>query len=81
LSSSLASLRFAAAPRRSRPASTRICRWAYLASMGRYALTGAGCRRISAGGRAPGTILSFRKRDVLGSGVQHRKPASGNPKE
>ena len=48
---------------------------------GRFALTGAGRRRISARGRAPGTILSFRKRDVLGSGVQHRKPASGNPKE
>ena len=45
---------------------------------GRYALTGAGRRRISARGRAPGTILSFRKRDVLGSSVQHRKPASGN---
>jgi hypothetical protein len=48
---------------------------------GRYALTGAGRRRISARGRAPGTILSFRKRDVFGSGVQHRKPASGNLKE
>jgi hypothetical protein len=29
---------------------------------GRYALTGAGRRRISARGRAPGTILSFRRR-------------------
>ena len=48
---------------------------------GRFALTGAGRRRISARGRAPGTILSFRKRDVLGSAVQHRKPASGNLKE
>ena len=38
---------------------------------GRFALTGAGRRRISARGRAPGTILSFRKRDVLGSGMQH----------
>jgi len=41
---------------------------------GRYALTGAGRRRISAGGRAPSTLLSFRKRDMLGSGMQHRKP-------
>ena len=46
-----------------------------------FALTGAGRRRIRARGRAPGTILSFRKRDVLGSGVQHRKPARGNLKE
>ena len=38
---------------------------------GRYALTGAGHRRISERGRAPGTILSFSKRDVLGSGVPH----------
>jgi hypothetical protein len=48
---------------------------------GRYALTGAGRRRISARGRAPGTILSFRKREVLGSSMQHRKPGSGNLKE
>jgi len=27
------------------------------------------------------SILSFRKRDVPGSGVQHRKPANGNLKE
>jgi hypothetical protein len=48
---------------------------------GRFALTGAGRRRISVRGRAPGTILSFRKRDALGSGMQHRKPASGNLKK
>lgn len=48
---------------------------------GGYALTGAGRRRISERGRATATILSFRKRDVLGSGVPHRKPASGNLKE
>ena len=29
---------------------------------GRYALTGAGRRRIAAGGRAPGTVLSFTNR-------------------
>src|SRR5258708_5339855 len=48
---------------------------------GRFALTGAGRRRISVRGGAPGTILSFRKRDALGSGMQHRKPASGNLKK
>jgi hypothetical protein len=48
---------------------------------GRYVLTGTGRRRISARGRAPGTILSFRKRDVLGSSVQHRKSANTNLKE
>jgi hypothetical protein len=42
---------------------------------GRYVLTGAGRRRISESGRATGTILSFRKRDVLGGGLPHRKPA------
>src|SRR5271163_2858708 len=48
---------------------------------GRYALTGAGRRRISESGRAPGTILSFRKRDVVRREVPHRKPASGNLSE
>ena len=48
---------------------------------GRYALTGAGRRRISERGRATGTILSFRKRDVLRGGEPHRKPAGGNLKE
>lgn len=48
---------------------------------GGYALTGAGRRRISECGRAPGMILSFRKRDVTRSDVQHRKPASCNLKE
>jgi hypothetical protein len=48
---------------------------------GRYALTGAGRRRIATRGRAPGTVLSFRKRDVFGGGMQHRKPATGNLKE
>ena len=48
---------------------------------GRYALTGAGRRRISARGRAPGMILSFGRRDVLRSGVPLRKPVGGNLKE
>jgi hypothetical protein len=41
---------------------------------GRYALTGAGRRRISARGGDSGTVLSFRTHGVLGSGMQHRKP-------
>ena len=48
---------------------------------GRYALTGTGRRRISARGRAPGAILSFRKHDVTRGDVEHRKPATGNLKE
>jgi hypothetical protein len=48
---------------------------------GRYALTGAGRRRISERGRVPGTVLSFRKRGLLGSGVRYLKPASGILKE
>src|SRR5271165_7285279 len=33
---------------------------------GRYVLTGTGRRRISAGSRAPGTVVSFRNRKVSG---------------
>ena len=47
----------------------------------RYVLTGTGRRRISARGRASGTILSFRKREVLRGGVPRRKPASTDHKE
>jgi hypothetical protein len=50
-------------------------------SRGRYALTGAGRRRVTERARAAGTILSFRKRDVLGGGVPHRKPDSSDLKE
>ncbi len=42
----------------------------------RWVLTGTGRRRISARGRASGTIVSFRKREVVRSGVPRRKPAS-----
>ena len=48
---------------------------------GRYVLTGAGRQRISARGRATGTILSFRRRDVMHSGAPHRKPASSGFEE
>ena len=43
---------------------------------GRYVLTGPGRRRIGAGGRAPGTVVSFRRRGVLGRGSLHREPAN-----
>lgn len=47
----------------------------------RYVLTGTGRRRISAGSRAPGTVVSFQKRGVVKSGTLHRKPANANVKE
>jgi hypothetical protein len=43
---------------------------------GRYVLTGTGRRRISAGSRATGTVLSFRRLGAVGSGTPDRKPAS-----
>jgi hypothetical protein len=48
---------------------------------GRYVLTGTGRRRISASSRAPGTVVSFSKRGVVGSGAAHRKSANTNLKE
>lgn len=47
----------------------------------RYVLTGTGRRRISAGSRAPGAVVSFQKRGVVKSGALHRKPANANVKE
>jgi hypothetical protein len=41
---------------------------------GRYVLTGTGRRRI----RAPGMVVSFRKRCILGGGPLHRKTANTN---
>jgi len=43
---------------------------------GRYVLTGTGRRRIGAGCRAPGTVVSFRKRGVVGTGSLHRESAN-----
>ena len=43
---------------------------------GRYVLTGTGRRRISAGSRTPGTVVSFRRRGVVGTGLLHREPAN-----
>ena len=48
---------------------------------GRYVLTGTGRRRISAGSRAPGTVVSFRRRGIVGRGAAQRKPANANLKE
>ena len=48
---------------------------------GRYVLTGTGRRRISQGSRAPGAVVSFRSRGVVGSGALQRKSANTNLKE
>jgi hypothetical protein len=48
---------------------------------GRYVLTGIGRRRINQGSRAPGAVVSFRNRGVVGSGALHRKSANTNLKE
>ena len=48
---------------------------------GRYVLTGTGRRRISARARAPGTVVSFRRRGVVGGGAAQRKTANANLKE
>ena len=48
---------------------------------GRYVLTGTGRRRIVEGSRAPGTVVSFRKRGVAGSSPRHRRAATTNLKE
>src|SRR5271170_431340 len=48
---------------------------------GRYVLTGTGRRRIGQGSRAPGAVVSFRNRSVLGSGVLHGKSSHSSLKE
>ena len=48
---------------------------------GRYVLTGTGRRRMSAGSRAPGAVVSFRKRGVMNGGALPRKPTTANVKE
>ena len=47
----------------------------------RYVLTGTGRRRMSAGSRAPGTVVSFRKRAVVNGGTLQRKPTNANARE
>ena len=48
---------------------------------GRYVLTGTGRRRITAGSRAPGTVLAFRRLGPMGSSPSTRTPAGAKPKE
>ena len=48
---------------------------------GRFVLTGTGRRRTVEGSRAPGTVVTFRKRGFVGSGPLHRKSANTNLKE
>ena len=48
---------------------------------GHFVLTGTGRRRISAGSRAPGAVVSFRRRGVMGGGASQRKPANATLKE
>jgi hypothetical protein len=48
---------------------------------GRYVLTGTGRRRISQGSRAPGAVVSFRNRGVVGGGALQRKLANADLKE
>jgi hypothetical protein len=48
---------------------------------GRYVLTGTGRRQTVEGSRAPGTVVSFRKRSSVGSGPLHRKSTNTNLKE
>jgi hypothetical protein len=48
---------------------------------GHYVLTGTGRRRISVGSRAPGIVLSFRKRAVVSGGAPERRPANANREE
>ena len=48
---------------------------------GRFVLTGTGRRRMSDGSRAPGAVVSFRKRGVVNGGALQRKPTNANVKE
>ena len=45
----------------------------------RYVLTSTGRRRMSAGSRAPGTVVSFRKRAVMNGGTLQRNPRMLKP--
>jgi hypothetical protein len=52
-----------------------LVRWGDM--RGRHVLTGTGRRRITAGSRSPGTVVSFRNRGI----AAHRKSANTNLKE
>ena len=56
-----------------------LVRWDDL--RGRYMLTGTGRRRITAGSRAPGTVVSFQRRGVIDGAASPRKPAKAEVKE
>ena len=47
----------------------------------RYVLTGMGRRRLSARSRAPGVVVPFRKRGVMGSSAPARNPAGTKLKD
>jgi hypothetical protein len=51
-----------------------LVRWDDL--RGRYVLTGTGRRRTVEGSRGAGTVVSFRKRGIVGGGPLHRKSAN-----
>ena len=48
---------------------------------GRYVLTGTGRRRIAAGSRAPGAVVSFRRRSVVDGAAPPRKPQNADAKK
>jgi hypothetical protein len=48
---------------------------------GRYVVTGTGRRRMSAGSRATGAVVSFRRCGVGNSSAPQRKPVKVNNKE
>ena len=56
-----------------------LVRWSE--DRGRYVLTGTGRRRISAGSRVPGTVLSFRRLGAVGGIAPPRNPAGTNLKD
>ena len=58
---------------------THLMRWDD--ARGRYVLTGTGRRRMSAGSRAPGTVVSFRKRAVVNGGTLQRKSPNANARQ
>ena len=46
---------------------------------GRYVLTGTGRRRITAGSRAPGAVVAFRRRVLPSAETSSRKSANSKP--
>ncbi|RBP10566.1 hypothetical protein DFR50_11852 [Roseiarcus fermentans] len=46
---------------------------------GRYVLTGTGRRRVSAGSRAPGAVVAFRRRAAPNGDQGTAKPGSHKP--